>query len=159
MDTALALPLEDLAPNPYAKLSGIASVLGEVLEANNKHEEAYEVYAEALGRIHDALLKQQTDTSVPPQLRVSSQERARAAALAFKLGMMAEQYSQPDSEVEKWLTYSVNELLRVLQDFQQAGPVPLNLYDLMLPPWVTRIHIAAPMERLAAFYQRVDRQE
>ncbi|THH30607.1 hypothetical protein EUX98_g3572 [Antrodiella citrinella] len=107
LETALTLPLVELTPDPHAKLSGIAIVLGEVLETNNKPEKAYEVYVAALERIQDAV-RQQKGQHVA--IRVSGPDRVRAAALAFKLAEMAEEYSQPEAEEEKWLVFAVEEL-------------------------------------------------
>ena len=171
LETALTLPLNDLTPNPHAKLSGIAVVLGEVLEANGKPAEAYEVYAAALERLQNAIKQQQT---LPAEIRVSGPERIRAAALAYKLGEMAEMYSQPAQEEEKWLVYAVEELLRVLRDTRtpakgrnvtdEGGPnsdgnPSLQLDDLELPAWIKRDDVVAPLERLGAFYSRTGKQE
>ena len=41
-------------------------------------------------------------------------------AIAYKLGEMAETYQLPQEEEEKWLVYSVEEMLRVVRDEQQA---------------------------------------
>ncbi|TCD67416.1 hypothetical protein EIP91_012388 [Steccherinum ochraceum] len=166
LETALALPLDELSPNPHAKLSGIAIVLGEVLELANKPAEAYDVYAAALLRLQNAMKK---PTSVP----ISGPERVRAASLAFKLGEMAEMYSQPEEEEERWLTFAVEEMLRILRDTQSpeksrdvtesgstnSGKQSVDLDELELPAWVGRDDVVAPLEKLGAFYNRQGKQE
>jgi len=147
-------------------------VLGEVLEKNHKAEQAYEVYAAALERIQDAMQRQR---SQPVEIQVTGPDRVRAAALAFKLAEMAEEYSQPEAEEEKWLVYAVEELLRVLRDTQSRMPAgsdasvgsvnghgdqtTLDLAELELPRWVSRDDVVAPLERLGAFYNRTGKQE
>lgn len=166
LETALALPLDELGPNPHAKLSGISIVLGEVLELANKPAEAYEVYVAALVRLQSAIQK-------PTVIPISGPERVRAASLAFKLGEMAEMYSQPEEEEEKWLTFAVEEMLRILRDTQHSGKSKdvtesgdtdggkqlVDLDELELPSWVGRDDVVAPLEKLGAFYNRQGKQE
>ncbi|KAH8087148.1 hypothetical protein BXZ70DRAFT_541465 [Cristinia sonorae] len=178
LETALALPLTDLSPNPHAKLSGISIVLGEVLETNHKPDEAYAVYVAALERLQRAI-GEGSSKGAEGGVTVSGPERVRAAALAFKLAEMAEEYSQPEAEEEKWLVYAVEELLRVLRDTQtHAGKQKadssrdvaedvkgggysdkVDLDELELPAWVRRDDVVAPLERLGAFYGRTGKQE
>ena len=42
------MPLESLSPDPYQKMTGVAISLAEVLEADGRIREAYDVYNEAL---------------------------------------------------------------------------------------------------------------
>lgn len=75
---------------------------------------------------------------------------------------MAELYGFGEEEEEKWLTWSVERLLRVVQDQQQAssagdgkdGKQEILLADLDLPGWVTKTNLGAPLEALGAFYAR-----
>ncbi|CAL1699611.1 unnamed protein product [Somion occarium] len=156
LETAQQLPLERLSPDPHLKLSGIAIVLGEVLEKADHPQAAYEVYTSALSQLQNTQ-------------GLSGPERVRAAAIAFKLGEMAELYQQPPEEEEKWLVYTVEELLRVVRDYQ--GNIPHQpggggderqlaaLSELELPGWVTKHDLIAPLETLGAFYNRVGKQE
>ncbi|OSX60883.1 hypothetical protein POSPLADRAFT_1146055 [Postia placenta MAD-698-R-SB12] len=156
-ETALALPLSAFASEPYLKLSGIAIALASVLEAAERAEPAYEVYTDALSRLRAA------QAAAPGTL--SGPERMRAVALAMKLGEMAEAYQLPVEEEERWLTWAVEELLRIVRDegqnrqlvvgdaVQDAG-VPFMLAELDVPPWVTKTDMGAPLEALGRFYSR-----
>lgn len=79
-----------------------------MLEEFAKPQEAYEVYTASLAQLRAAK-------------GLSGKERLRCVALAYKLGEMAETYSQPQEEEERWLVYAVEELLRVLRDEHAAG--------------------------------------
>lgn len=151
LETAQSLPLEKLSPEPYLKISGIASALAEVLESNNRPQAAYEVYVAILSHLQGA-----TDKTGP--------EKLRTVAIAYKLGEMAETYQQPAEEEERWLTFAVEEALRILRDFQSTNPgqdlqAQVNLSELELPPGFTEIDIAVPMKKLGAFYQRTGKLE
>lgn len=158
-DTALELPLEKFAPSPHLKLSGIAIALAAALEEAERPEPAYEVYSDALSRLRAA-------NAASP---LSGPERLRAVALASKLGEMAETYQLPVAEEERWLTYAVEELLRLIRDETAKGQIvvegdleararkdetPLMLAELEMPPWVTKTDVGAPLEALGRFYAR-----
>ena len=101
---------------------------------------------------------------------LSGPERLRAVALASKLGEMAETYQLPVAEEERWLTYAVEELLRLIRDETARGQpgivvegegseerkdgTPLMLAELEMPPWVTKTDVGAPLEALGRFYAR-----
>ena len=148
------LPLEKLSPEPYLKISGIASVLGDVLESNNRPQAAYEIYTSLLSKLQAAQNK-------------TGPERLRGAAIAYKLGEMAELYQQPPEEEEKWLSFAVEELLRILRDSkdldvssdvsQSEGSIDLS--EMEIPSWVNRTDIVAPLQSLGAFYGRTGKQE
>ncbi|KZT71894.1 hypothetical protein DAEQUDRAFT_743979 [Daedalea quercina L-15889] len=156
-DTALTLPLDTFSPSPHLKLSGIAIALASTLEAADRPEPAYEVYSDALSRLRAA-------NAASP---LSGPERMRAVAIASKLGEMAETYQLPVAEEERWLTYAVEELLRVVRDGaghpklvvegeaqQQQDETPMMLAELEMPPWVTKTDVGAPLEALGRFYAR-----
>lgn len=90
----------------------------------------------------------------------SGPERMRLVAIAYKLGEMAETYSQPPEEEEKWLTWSVTELLSTLRQRQneKSEPVPV-LHELELPSWVTKTDVVAPLQALGEYYSRVGKAE
>ncbi|KAH9933738.1 uncharacterized protein B0H18DRAFT_981821 [Fomitopsis serialis] len=154
-ETALALPLATFSPSPHLKLSGIAIALASTLEAADRPEPAFEVYTDALSRLRAA-------NAASP---LTGPERMRAVAIASKLGEMAETYQLPVAEEERWLTYAVEELLRILRDETrkgelvvegeaQEGSIPLMLAELEMPPWVTKTDVGAPLEALGRFYAR-----
>ncbi|TFK49177.1 hypothetical protein OE88DRAFT_1663615 [Heliocybe sulcata] len=182
LHTAESLPLSDFSHEPYLKLSGISIVLAEVLEANNKPSEAYEVHSNALDRLKKAIsyseqLKiQELASGVPTakntpthetELVLTGPERLRAVAIACKLGEMADRYQLGDAEEEKWLTWAVEEMLRTLVDMRQhhktsedakredkQKDVQLVLAELSLPKWVTKTDVGAPIEALGTFYAK-----
>ena len=132
------------------KLSGIAIILCEVLEQDNKPKEAYEGYIAAL----EHLWKNWS--------ALTSEERLRAISLGQKLGEMADTYQLGEAEEERWLTWTVEEVLKVAMDFRSSKHAGDNegnviLSDLELPKWVTVTDIGAPLESLGAFYARTGR--
>ncbi|KAI0370552.1 hypothetical protein BV20DRAFT_281681 [Pilatotrama ljubarskyi] len=150
-DTAQTLPLSAFSSEPHLKLSGIAVALAESLEATNRPQEAYDIYKTALMQLRAAK-------------GLSGRERMRAVAIAHKLGEMAEIYQQGPEETEQWLTFAVEEALRVVKDEasggkgktesveEPEGEVGAMLAELDLPWWVRKIDIAAPLEALGRFY-------
>ena len=108
LQTAQALPLSAFSVEPHLKLSGIAIALAEVLESSNRPSEAYETYSAALAQLRAS---QATG-------KLSGKERMRAVALAHKLGEMAEVYQRGAEEAEGFLTFAVEEVLRVIKDGQ-----------------------------------------
>ena len=104
--TAQTLPVSVFGTEPYLKLSGIAIVLAEVLESSNRPNESYETYSAALAQLRAAR----------EQAPLSGRERMRAVALAHKLGEMAEVYQREPEEAEHFLTFAVEEALRVVKD-------------------------------------------
>ncbi|KAA1472550.1 hypothetical protein DENSPDRAFT_838861 [Dentipellis sp. KUC8613] len=161
-DTAQTLPLETFAPHPHLKLSGIAVLLGEVQEANNKPEGAYDTYAAALAQL------QANWAQLVPE------ERLRGVALAHKLGAMADEYQLGTEEEERWLTFAVTEVLRVAKHVDKAkakSAAPgkdaeaeaktekVVLAELALPKWVTTADIGAPIESLGAYYAKTGKLE
>ncbi|KAI8972857.1 hypothetical protein BD414DRAFT_499603 [Trametes punicea] len=148
-ETAQKLPLSAFSSEPHLKLSGIAVVLAEALEATNRPQEAYEIYSTALAQLQAAK-------------DLSGRERMRAVAIAHKLGEMADIYQQGPEEEEQWLTYAVEEVLRVVKDEttkgktksaeEPEGEVGVMLAELDLPWWIRKVDVAAPLEALGRFY-------
>ena len=148
LETALSLPLDKFSPLPYLKLSGIAITLSEVLEEDGQPKKAYETYATALEH-----LKQHWSS-------LTSEERLRAISMGQKLGEMADTYQLGDEEEERWLTWSVEEVLKLAKDNGsprldgKSQDSYMVLSDLELPKWVSVTDIGAPLEALGAFYAR-----
>ncbi|KAL7277232.1 hypothetical protein ACG7TL_009084 [Trametes sanguinea] len=151
-DTAQTLPLAAFKSEPHLKLSGIAVILAEELEASNRPQEAYDIYSTALAQLRAAK-------------NPSARERMRAVAIAHKLGEMAEIYQQGPEEEEQWLTFAVEEVLRVIKDegvapkqvksaAEPEGEDGTMLAELSLPWWVRKVDVAAPLEALGRFYAR-----
>ncbi|KAH9852253.1 hypothetical protein C2E23DRAFT_826531 [Lenzites betulinus] len=157
-DTAQTLPLSAFSSEPHLKLSGIAVSLAEAFEGTNRPQEAYDIYK-------TVLLQLQATKDL------SGRERMRAVSIAHKLGEMAEVYQQDPEEAEQWLTYAVEEVLRVVKDESSAGKgkvvsaeepdgeVGSMLAELDLPWWVRKIDVAAPLEVLGRFYAREGKDE
>ncbi|KAI9507588.1 hypothetical protein F5148DRAFT_1203714 [Russula earlei] len=148
LNTALSLPPDRFSPSPYLKLSGIAITLCEVLEQDNKPKEAYERYIAALGHLRKNWSA------------LTSEEKLRAISLGQKLGEMADTYQLGEAEEERWLTWSVEEVLKLAKTIGNVEPGKsseenhLVLSDLELPKWVNVTDIGAPLETLGAFYAR-----
>jgi hypothetical protein len=137
-----------------------------VLEAHDAPKRAYEVY-EAVLRILQA--------AAPPGRGGGGggAERMRAVAVACRLGEMAEEYGLPLEEEERWRSWAVTELLRVVGkqgdgDGEEGtaaaaavgGSVDVDvLGELDLPPWVRSEDLGAPIEALGAFYARTGNVE
>ncbi|KAI0754336.1 hypothetical protein C8Q80DRAFT_1138444 [Daedaleopsis nitida] len=152
--TAQTLPLSVFSPEPHLKLSGIAIALAEVQESSNQPSDAYETYSTALAHLRAARSK------------LSGRERMRAVALAHKLGEMAEVYQRGAEEAEHFLTFAVEEALRVVKedgtaavkgkqrdgDGAEEGQAGMMLAELELPWWVRKTDVAAPLEALGRFY-------
>ena len=143
------LPADTFASDPYLKISGIGIALAGVLEAHDRPKEAYHVYSDVL-----QILQRQLEAG-----RLGGEERMRAVAVACKLGEMAEEWQQPEEEEERWLTWAVGELLKVVRDNQgereeSEETSRVVLAELELPSWTSRQDIGAPLEALGAFYAR-----
>ncbi|KAI0298704.1 hypothetical protein B0F90DRAFT_1818571 [Multifurca ochricompacta] len=129
LETALSLPPDLFSPSPYLKLSGIAITLGEVLEEDNQPKKAYETYLTALEHLQGHWSS------------LTSEEKLRAISIGQKLGEMVDVYQLGDEEEERWLTWSVEEVLKLAKDVGSAGPGEesreshLVLSDLGLPKW------------------------
>lgn len=154
------------APEPHLKLSGIAIALAEVLEHSNRPNEAYETYSTALAQLRAA-----QDAGE----ELSDRERMRGVAIAHRLGEMAEVQQRTPEEVERFLTFAVEEMLRVFKhmppldgedtkgkekDTGAEAQTGIMLAELELPWWVSKTDVAAPLEALGRFYgQESDKLE
>jgi hypothetical protein len=140
------MPPDRFSPSPYLKLSGIAITLGEVLEEDNQPKKAYETYLAALEHLrkHWSAL--------------TNEEKLRAISIGQKLGEIADTYQLGEEEEERWLTWSVEEVLKLAKDVGNVKSGEKSevsvLADLELPKWVGVTDIGAPLETLGAFYAR-----
>ncbi len=130
------------------KLSGIAITLCEVLEQDNKSKEAYERYIVALEHLRNNWSA------------LTYEEKLRAISIGQKLGEMADTYQLGEAEEERWLTWSVEEVLKLAKAIGSSKSGSNNeenhlvLSDLELPKWASVTDIGAPLESLGAFYAR-----
>jgi hypothetical protein len=145
------LPKEKLGVDPWLKISGIACKLGEVLEAANSFQKAYEVYAQCCNLMRASAARD--ELSIP--------ERHRAIALAMHLGELAEQLGK--DEEEEWLLWSVEEFIRI--HHSNSGTSSLQRMDypeateLTLPPWTQKEDFEAALEALGSWYAKHDNAE
>jgi hypothetical protein len=155
-ETAQTLPISVYGSNPHLKLTGILITLAEVMELNGKPHEAYEL----MGNYLDNLAPLDEEATYN---QWSGAERMRLAAMAHKLGLMAENYSRPQKEEEKWLTWAVE---RTLKDIKHAFESPdrstpglgtvQSLHELDLPDWVARSDLFVLLESLGEFHARTN---
>jgi len=99
---------------------------------------------------------------------LSGPERLRLAAIAHKLGDLAEVYSLGDPEVERWRVAAVEDSLRAARSQDKSKPPNspededqsrIVLAELELPRWFTNTDVGAPLEALGAFYARTGKVE
>ncbi|KAI3629183.1 hypothetical protein CBS9595_000255 [Malassezia furfur] len=161
-DLARTLDPARLGGDALLKTTGIAVALGDVLEQDKRVDEAAEVYADAL----DEVLQRGAFATERPAER-TPQERMRAVALAQKLGDLAVGGARvrafddgtahrTSSPAEGYLSWSVSELMRLVQTGGTPGGGPLMLADLHLPPWVSAQELGGSVEALGAFYASHD---
>ncbi|KAF8491112.1 hypothetical protein JB92DRAFT_3007041 [Gautieria morchelliformis] len=147
-DACLALPKEKLGVDPWLKISGIACKLGEVLEAANSPQKAYEVYAQCCTLMRASAARD--ELSVP--------ERHRAIAIAMHLGELAEQLGK--NEEEEWLLWSVEEFIRIYHSksgtssLQHMDHTELEATELTLPAWTQKDDFEAALEALGSWYAK-----
>ena len=141
-----------------------------MLEAYGLPKEAWDIYIQALSLPRTTntsavdLPKNTGHASLLLEEAMSPHETLRQVSIAYKLGEMAQVYGFGDEEEEKWLTWSVEKLLRVLQDENVGVDTTAGgkggerqetlLADLNLPEWITKTNLGAPLEALGAFYAR-----
>jgi hypothetical protein len=173
----LSLPYQTFAPDPYLKLSGIASLLSEVALDRRSREAlqiAWEIGAgpsEQHFPLPDSEKKSSAVVEGAPgwsSYTLSNEERLRRVALAYKLGQLA---SERDlDEEEKWLLWAVEEVLRLTglgmtnassdtntRMHENSGSSALD--DLELPSWMSKTDLGAPLEALGALYAKKGRIE
>ena len=124
------------------KVSGIAIVLASVLEDQHKIQGAYNTYVTAFERLQGV-----NDRTGP--------EKARAGAIAYKLGQLAELRDMRKEE-RLWYEAACKELLGAAGLPEQRGEKekPVDLAELSLPTWVGKLQIVEPLRALAACYTR-----
>lgn len=127
------------------------------MELNGKPHKAYELMSNYLDNLppldEEATYKEW-----------SGAERMRFAAMAHKLGLMADKYSRPQKEEEKWLTWAVERTLKDIRyanetlDHSMTGPgVSQPLHELELPDWVARSDLLVLLESLGEFHARTNK--
>ena len=94
----------------------------------------------------------------------SGVERMRLAAMAHKLGLIAESYSRPQKEQEKWHTWAVERALKDIRhahessDRSTSGPGATQpLHELELPDWVARSDLLVLLKSLGEFHARTNK--
>ncbi|KAI0087377.1 hypothetical protein BDY19DRAFT_955422 [Irpex rosettiformis] len=142
LDTASKLPLEQLSPDPHLKVSGIAIVLASVLEDQHKLKRAYDTYVAAFERLKSAT-------------GLTGSDKARAGAIAYKLGQLAESRDMQKEE-RSWYEAACKELLGAagVPEKRGEGDKPVDLTELSLPTWVGKFQIVEPLRALANCYTR-----
>jgi len=156
-ETAQSLPIAVYGSDPRLKLTGILITLAEVMELNGKPHEAYEL----MGNYLDSLPPLDEEVTYN---QWSGAERMRLAAMAHKLGLMAESYSRPQKEEEKWLTWAVERALKDIRhvnessDRSMPGPgTSQPLHELELPDWAARSDLLVLLESLGEFHARTNK--
>jgi hypothetical protein len=129
------------------------------MELNGKPHQAYELMSNYLDNLPPLDEERTYD-------EWSGAERVRLAAMAHKLGLMAETYSRPQKEEEKWHTWAVE---RALKDIRHANETSDRsnskpgtgaiqpLHELELPDWVSRSDLLVLLESLGEFHARTDK--
>lgn len=127
------------------------------MELNGKPHEAYDLMGNYLGSL--APLDDEETYN-----EWSGAERMRLAAIAHKLGLMAEIYSRPQKEEEKWLTWAVERTLKDIRHVNDSlarstlGPGTVQpLHELELPDWITRSDLLVFLESLGEFHARTNK--
>ncbi|KAG2156753.1 uncharacterized protein EDB93DRAFT_1125407 [Suillus bovinus] len=169
--TALSLPYQTFAPDPYLKLSGIASLLSEVASERRSREALQIVWELGAGpsEQHSSL----PDAEKTPNDAVEGapgwssytlrkEERLRRVALAYKLGQLASERNM--DEEEKWLIWAVEEVLKlsglgITNADSDTNTKASALEDLELPTWMSKTDLGAPLEALGTLYAKKGRIE
>ena len=127
------------------------------MESNGKPHEAYELMGDYLDNLPP--LDEETTYN-----EWSGVERMRLAAMAHKLGLMAETYSRPQKEEEKWLTWAVERTLKDIRHANEASDRTMPgsgasqpLHELDLPDWVARSDLVVLLESLGEFHAKTDK--
>ncbi|OJA11845.1 hypothetical protein AZE42_04058 [Rhizopogon vesiculosus] len=176
--TALSLPYQTLAPDPYLKISGIASLLSEVAPDRRTIDALKTAWELGAGPSNPSPPSTDSEKTPSPAVTeeapepgwssytLSDEERLRRVALAYKLGQLA---SERDvDEEEKWLIWAVEEVLRLSGLGKKKTDSDTNakarsgssaLDELELPTWMSKADLGAPLEALGALYAKKDRIE
>jgi len=168
----LSLPHQIFAPDPYLKISGIASLLSEVApdrRARDALQAAWELGAGPSNQNPPSTDSEKTASSPAvaegvqspgwSSYTLSDEERLRRVALAYKLGQLA---SERDvDEEEKWLIWAVEEVMRLSGLGKKNADSDTNakarssaLDELELPIWMSKADLGAPLEALGALYAK-----
>ncbi|KIM39870.1 hypothetical protein M413DRAFT_186178 [Hebeloma cylindrosporum] len=178
-ERAKSMPLDSFGDEPLFKITGIGIALAAIYEQENKPERAYQIYEDALWQLRSARLNlppstpdKRPDLGIETFKVLSSAEKMRSVALAYKLGEMAHKLQKAPEEEEKWLVWSVEAILRTVLDappvaaaevVQRVNPGTANqgpnitvlVEQLGLPAWTIEHDLAAPFEALGSFYAKV----
>jgi hypothetical protein len=153
-ETAQSLPIAVYGPDPHLKLTGILIALAEVMELNGNFHEAYEL----MGNYVDNLPPLDEEATYHEW---SGAERMRLAAMAHKLGLMAENYSRPQKDQEKWLTWAVERTLKDIRHVNESSGrstpgsgTSQPLHELELPDWVAQSDLLVLLESLSEFHAK-----
>ncbi|KAG0704978.1 hypothetical protein DFH29DRAFT_1034404 [Suillus ampliporus] len=170
--TALSLPYQTFAPDPYLKLSGIASLLSEVASDRRAREALQIAWELGAGPREQSPPSPDAEKTPSPVAEgapgwsgytLSDEERLRRVALAYKLGQLS---SERDvDEEEKWLIWAVEEVLRLSGLGTKNADSDTNtkargnsgssaLEELELPTWMSKTDLGAPLEALGALYAK-----
>jgi len=164
--TALTLPLSVLGPDPYLKLSGIASVLAEVAPEHRAKEflrSAWDKGDRSTGG-DSASCSNGNDSWATYTL--TDEERLRRVAVACKLAELCS--DEKGEEEEKWLVWAVEEVLGLAGMQTKTGgsagsiatarthdtSTSVVLAELDLPSWMRRVDLGAPLAALGSVYAR-----
>jgi len=154
-DVIQTLPISSLGDQPYLKLTGVAVAFADVLEISGKPARAYDVCV-------DALLAMQKDGA---KEKLTGPEKLRAVSIGQKLGELSEELDRPLEEQEKWLVWTVEEMLKLVKaegkgsSKEALAEEQVNLPLLVVPSWISKADMGAPLEALGAFYARTGRIE
>lgn len=176
------MPQDAFGDEPFIKITGIGIALAAIHEQGNELERAFQIYEDALWQLRSARLElppstpdKRPDLGIETFKVLSSAEKMRSVALAYKLGEIAHKIHKPPEEEEKWLVWSVEAILRTVLDAPpvaaaevvhkvSSGPtsnqgpnITALVEQLGLPAWTIEHDIAAPFEALGAFYAKVGR--
>ena len=127
------------------------------MELNGKPHEAYELMGNYLNNL-PPLDEEAT------YHEWSGAERMRLAAMAHKLGLMAETYSRQQKDEEKWLTWAVERTLKDIRHANETSDRPTSgsgpsqpLHELELPDWVARADLLVLLESLGQFHAKTNK--
>ena len=176
--TALSLPYQTFAPDPYLKISGIASLLSEIAPERRAHDALKTAWELGAGPSKQSLASPDGEKTPIPAVTegaagwlnytLNDEERLRRVALAYKLGQLS---SERDvDEEEKWFVWAVEEVLRLSGLGKKNADSDTNvksrgnsgsaaLEDLELPTWMSKADLGAPLEALGALYAKKGRLE
>ena len=160
------MPRDAFNEQALLKVSGIGIALANTVEEAGQPGRAFELYQEVLqylrtAHLGPAIAKNANADLDTLQTPLSIPERYRTVALAYRLGELANKLDRPEEE-EKWLVWSVEALLRLLNTPPSSAvpPEKNSKYDQVLnkqlgiPVLFYQHNIAAPFEALGSFYAR-----